>query len=182
MEIKEILQWYKELPSMPGNLSSLQEEEWKKNHPEIFNKPYPYEKFQGEIVNNCPLLISNITKEEITGGLNYYLDYHFGPSGEKISYTKGCRCTTYLQTNFHIKYDYEKFIGQIHFNKNEMIEVDGFIFEIYFGMGYPKQFDKNSLSLYLTLSSIKQINNKYYYADTLDESLVYKTWFSRLFG
>ncbi len=167
---------------MPNNLTSLQEEEWKKNHPEIFQNPYPYEKFKGEIVNNCPLLISNITKDEITGSLNYYLDYHFGPNGEKHSFTKGRKCTTYLQTNYHIKYDFEKFEGKLHFSKNDMIEVDGFIYEIYFGMGYPNQFNKNTLSLYLTLSTLKQIKKKNYYADTLDESLIYKTWFSRLFG
>ena len=174
IEVKDIFRWYRDLPKIPNNLTSIQKEEWKNDHAALFNKS-----FVGQNLSRCPSQIFDIIHDKITAFAKYRLDYLVSHDGTHYHYKKNISRIGYAQIHYEILYDKSKFYDRIKsINAGEMIEVEGIIENTTWNIGNKYDSEHSSdyyLTIQLSLTSINKIETRFLHAELLDENLRYRT-------
>jgi len=173
IKIEEIFRWYRDLPKMPQNLTTLQQEEWKNEHSTQFEKS-----FIGQKVSMCPAIILDIGHDKISAFAKYHLDYLVYIDGTHYHYEKNTSRKGYAQISYDIIYEKAIFYDQIKLiGAHEMVEIEGIITKINWSMGNEYWSSHNSeyyLSIQLSLTSIHRTANRFLHAELLDINLQYK--------
>jgi hypothetical protein len=174
IEVKDIFVWYRDLPSIPADLTTIQQQEWKQRHASLFERS-----FVGQHITSCYASILDIQHGKITAFADYHLDYLVYMDGTHYHHEANTSRRHYAQISYVILYEGEQFydvVKSIH--KHQMVAFDGVLTNVRWVLKDPElsifSDPEFLLSIQLSLNSIKAMDNRFLHAELLDEDLRYK--------
>ena len=172
-EIKDIFLWYRDLPVMPRNLTTIQQEQWQ----DKYNASLLKQPFVGQPLSPSPAVIQDIGHNIITTSAFYSLDYHLFEDGTRCTYHKNTRVQSYAYVSYSVSYEKEKYLGKVNsFNIGEMVELSGVIKSAkWLVVDNPSiGTGQYQLAIELSLSSINKTESRFLHAELLDDTFHYK--------
>ncbi|GEM_PF-2615043 len=173
IEVQELFRWHRDLPKMPSNLTTIQQQEWENERATLFDKYN--ESIIGQKLSMCPAIIDDIGHDKIAAHAQYDLDYRVhDPSGKHGNYTKHIHQQTYARISYEISYEKSIFYDQIKsIFANEMVELQGILKKV--------SDDGYGCRIQLSLSSIAKTETRFLHAELLDENLRYQFSFTHTY-
>ena len=172
-EIKDVFIWYRGLPVMPRDLTTIQMEEWQERESaNLLRQP-----FIGKTLSPSPATISDISRDAISASAFYALDYNVTMDGTRCFYHKNTRVASYAYVAYAVSYEKEKYLDNLHSIKTgEMVELSGVIKSVrWLVVEDPSIYTgQYQLHIQLSLLSITKTNPRFLHAELLDESLHYE--------
>lgn len=172
IDVKDIFVWYRDLPRVPENFTSVQIEDWNREHATLFAKS-----FVGQHVTSCYARVLEIDHETIKAYGDYHLDYLVFHDGSHFHHAPGTSRRNYTQISYVISYDEVRFRNTIRLiHKGQMIACSGLVTDARWQVGGRVTADNpgGMLFLQLALLSLESIDETFLHAELLDSTLRYR--------